>query len=372
MLLHVSESWLRAIDVGQYVGAIFLDLTKAFDCVNHNILLQKLDCYGIRGGAYEWIESFLCNRTQQVSVKDALSSKGLVTIGVPQGSILGPLLFSIYVNDLPNSITLCDVNMYADDTELHYSSSQLERVEQVLQNGLEEVSNWMSVNGFKLNIDKSVCMLIGTRQRVSGGTLCLSLNDSMLKQVTSTKYLGLFIDQYLTWQNHIDYVLKRVRGKIYSINRLKPPPTVRKLLYQVYLLPILEYCDVVWQPTNASQTRRLERFHSKYISLCNDSSISGQSLTERRKFHTILQTYKVLHKLAPDYLHGIFEYAVNVTGRISRNAHRLFVPQLRTNYGKRSLYYRGTILWNALPAALYHASTLFQFRSSYLEQYNCS
>ncbi|XP_065895816.1 uncharacterized protein [Dysidea avara] len=220
--------------------------------------------------------------------------------------------------------------MYADDTELHYSSSQLERVEQVLQNGLEEVSNWMSVNGFKLNIDKSVCMLIGTRQRVSGGTLCLSLNDSMLKQVTSTKYL--------------DYVLKRVRGKIYSINRLKPPPTVRKLLYQVYLLPILEYCDVVWQPTNASQTRRLERFHSKYISLCNDSSISGQSLTERRKFHTILQTYKVLHKLAPDYLHGIFEYAVNVTGRISRNAHCLFVPQLRTNYGKRSLYYRGVAI----------------------------
>ena len=162
VLLHVSESWLRAIDVGQYVGAIFLDLTKAFDCVNHNILLQKLDCYGIRGGAYEWIESFLCNRTQQVSVKDSLSSKGLVTIGVPQGSILGPLLFSIYVNDLPNSITLCDVNMYADDTELHYSSSQLERVEQVLQNGLEEASNWMSVNGFKLNIDKSVCTLIGT------------------------------------------------------------------------------------------------------------------------------------------------------------------------------------------------------------------
>ena len=104
------------------------------------------------------------------------------------------------------------------------------------------------------------------------------------------------------------------------------------------------------------------------------SSCSSEelSLTERRKFHTILQTYKVLHKLAPDYLHGIFEYAVNVTGRISRNAHRLFVPQLRTNYGKRSLYYRGTILWNALPAALYHVSTLFQFRSSYLEQYNCS
>ena len=107
-------------------------------------------------------KEFLCSRTQQVCVNDTLSSKGLITIGVPQGSILGPLLFSIYVNDLPNSISSCDINMYADDTELHYSNSQLERVEEVLQGELVKVSDWLTVNGFKLNIGKSVCMLIGT------------------------------------------------------------------------------------------------------------------------------------------------------------------------------------------------------------------
>jgi len=124
---------------------------------------------------------------------------------------------------------------------------------------------------------------------------------------------------------------------------------------------------VVWQPTNANQTRRLERFHSKYTSLCDDASISSQSLVERRKFHTILQTYKILHQFTPAYLHSIFEYAVDVTGRVSRNLHRLFVPRVRTNYGKRSLYYRGTVLWNALPAALYGKPTITQFRSSYLD-----
>jgi len=137
------------------------------------------------------------------------------------------------VNDLPNSISSCDINMYADDTELHYSNSQLERVEEVLQSDLIRVSDWMIVNGFKSNIAKSVCMLIGTRQRVSRKSLCLSLNNNELKQVTSTKYLGLYIDNHLTWHNHVDYVLKRVREKIYSINRLKPPLAVRKLLYQL-------------------------------------------------------------------------------------------------------------------------------------------
>jgi len=103
--------------------------------------------------------------------------------------------------------------MYADDTELHYTNSQLEQVEEVLQGDLVKVSDWLTVNGFKLNIGKSVCMLIGTQQRVSGKSLCLSLDDSELKQVSSTKYLGLYIDSHLTWQNHVDYVLKRVRGK---------------------------------------------------------------------------------------------------------------------------------------------------------------
>ena len=114
-----------------------------------------------------------------------------------------------------------------------------------------------------------------------------------------------------------------MRGKVYSINRLNPPPTVKKLLYQVFILPIFDYCDVVWAPTVAKQTRRLDRLHSNFSA---DSAIFKYSLTERRKCHTILQLYKILHKIVPAYLHDMFMYSTSVTGREGRNPHRLFVP----------------------------------------------
>ena len=268
---------------------------------------------------------------------------------------------------MPNLISSCDINMYADDTELHYCHSQLQRVEQVLQNEVERVSE---VNRLKLNVTKSVCMLIGSCQRVAGKELCLSLHDSILKQVSSTKYLGVFIDQHLTWRSHIDYVLRIVRGKIYSINRLNPHSTVKTSLYQVYLLLIIDYCDVVWTPTIVNQTRHLEKFHSKFLSSCTtNSSLLKYSLIERRKFHSTMQVYKILHKLAPLYLHDMFAYATSITGCVRRNVHRLFVPQINTVYGRRNLFYHGTVIWNALPAALYNISSFAQFKCNYLRTF---
>ena len=150
--------------------------------------------------------------------------------------------------------------MYANDTELHYCRSQLQRMEQVLQNKVERVSDWMAVNRLKVNVTKSVCMLIGSQQRVAGKDLCLSL------QVLSTKYLGVYIDQYLIC------LKKSKKEDLFYFNHLNPPSKVKKLLYQVYLLPIINYCDTVCTPTNVNQTRSLERLHSKFISSCTDSS----------------------------------------------------------------------------------------------------
>ena len=218
----------------------------------------------------------------------------------------------------------------------------------------------------KLNIVKSLCMLIGSRQRISGKSLNLFLDNSALKQVSVARYLGVYFDRYLTWDSHINYVLQRVRRKLYMINRLRPvAPRVLHLLYQAFVLPIFDYCDTVWSPSNASCIRRLERVHSKFLSSLPPfhSSDLGITLVERRTFYTAVQVFKILHNVSPTYMQGLFSYATDVTGRSGRNPHRLYVPRIRTNYGKRSLRYRGTLIWNCLYAMFYNATSVRQFKS---------
>ena len=179
-------------------------------------------------------------------------------VDVPQGSILGPLLFSIYVNDLPNVVKSSQLNMYADDTQLHCCGRDLSLVQKDFQGDIDHVQVWLQANRLQLNISKSVLMLIGSRQKLQSHKVSISIGGKHLMQVASTKYLGVVIDQHLTWQNHI---LKSVRSKVYGLCCLKPLPTsVLVTLYCGYILPICDYCDTVWSPSTAVPSKSLERF----------------------------------------------------------------------------------------------------------------
>ena len=164
----------------------FLDLAKAFDRVNHDILLTKLRQYGIVGSTYLWFKSYLFNRQQRVSFQGHLSEWGVVSVGVPQGSILGPLLFSIYVNDLPTVVRHSQLNMFADDTELHLSGRDLSSVQQDFQCDLDAIQAWLCVNRLQLNVSKSVVILIGTRQRTNHRNVSVHISGQVLTQVATS------------------------------------------------------------------------------------------------------------------------------------------------------------------------------------------
>ena len=272
--------------------------------MDHSILLSKLPYYGIQDQELKWIRSYLDARTQQVLVNGCLSDPGHLTTGVPQGSILGPLFFVIYTNDMPSVVRYCNVNMYADDTEVHYDDKELPNVEKYLQDDICNIGLWMTSNKLKINLKKSAIMLIGSRQRISNKTITITISNTQIEQVTHFKYLGVMIDKYLTWEEHTNYVLRRVRSKLNTLGRLKPlPHKVLALLYQTYILPIIDYCDIVWTPSSAIKEKQLERLHRKAtsnfttlrkrgFSLCN-------TLADRRTYHMMVAAYKIVHKMAP-------------------------------------------------------------------------
>ena len=166
-LLEATDKWAYNIDRGKVNAVVFLDLKKAFDTVDHGILLSKLKKYGLHGNAYNWFQSYLENRAMVCSINGTLSTSSLLTCGVPQGTILGPLLFLIYINDLPNCLTHCDPSMYADDTHITYADNDVTVIQRRLNEDLNNIYNWLTANKLTLNLTKTEFMLIGSRQRLS-------------------------------------------------------------------------------------------------------------------------------------------------------------------------------------------------------------
>ena len=162
--------------------------------------------------------------------------------------------------------------------------------------------------------------------------------------MSSVRYLGLYIDEHLSWHQHTANVIQRVSSRIHCLNHLRPlPADLLAKLYRVFVLPILDYCDVVWTPSSVQHFKRLERLHSKFNSPPSSTDLSVcVTLTARRRFHAAIQVYRMLHKLSPSYLNDIFHYAVDITSRTGRNLYCLFVPRVRTSLAKHSFYFRGT------------------------------
>jgi hypothetical protein len=212
-LVNITEDWYNEIDKGKMIGLCMLDLKKAFDTVNHTIFLSKLKMYGVGKYCIKWFNSYLSDRTQCTSVDGTLSDLSEIVCGMPQGSIDGPLAFLIYINDLPNCVSHCKVNMYADDTVIYYASNSLDDIKKCINEDLKIINNWLQSNKLSLNTDKTEFMLVGTRQRLNTikdnvDNISININGVSIKKVNECKHLGVIIDDTLTWNHQIDNVRK--------------------------------------------------------------------------------------------------------------------------------------------------------------------
>ena len=281
-----------------------------------------MDHYGIKDAALAWFSSYLSGRVQRVCINKDVSTWNEIPCGVPQGSILGPLMFIIYLNDLPHIEipSCCYMGIYADDVILYTSSSSIAEVQSSLQASLTALRDWTLSNKMSLNATKTHSMLFGTRQRIGNQSLNLLLNGKPILQVQSAKYLGM--DPQLTWREHTIKTISKARSRIHAINRLKPLPGHLLIrLYRAFVMPILEYCDVVWTPPKTL----LDKLDSLHLRSMRQFGLSGASdvvhsrPSIRRRFHMSLQAFKIMHKTCPQYLHDTLVYSEDVTNRSARN-----------------------------------------------------
>ena len=211
-LLDITNEWFINIDNGLISAVLFLDLKKAFDTIDHSILTSKMKLYGVQPKTLSWFSGYLSQRSQRTMVNGVLSDSNIVTCGIPQGSILGPLLFLLYINDLPNSNLVSNVRMYADDTSLTYASSSPDELSHTINNDLKNVHVWLNANRLSLNTTKTKCMFLGTRHKL--GLLPenpdISINGCQIERVITYKCLGVHVDELITWESHINFVSKKV------------------------------------------------------------------------------------------------------------------------------------------------------------------
>ena len=233
-------------DKGGVVGAVFLDLRKAFDTVNHNILLSKLSKFNLSANALTWMESYLNQRKQCTRVCDKRSSFTNCTVGVPQGSILGPILFSIYINDLPQVCPDVCTQMYAD-TVIFTHARNKDDVAANLTTAMSKVSDWLANSCLTLNVSKTTCMYFTKRIHNSVNPDIL-INGEVIKCVTHVKYLGIEIDTNLSFKKQVSKVIKNVKFNLNNFKSIRHQlsPFTAKLFVQTMIFPHLSYCITTW------------------------------------------------------------------------------------------------------------------------------
>ena len=351
---------------------ISLDIRKAFDTVEHDKLIKKLIYYGLGGTVIKWFMNFLTGRFQMTRNGKCKSTFLPIVCGVPQGSVLGPLLFSIYVNDLPNACNLSLPFIFADDTNLLFEDCCRNSLIN-LKIELMTVMKWLDVNKLSLNIGKTLFMILDGVDTFSD--LSVSYGNSVLtiKEVHSLKYLGLMIDHKLSFSDHIAHVRKKVMKRIGAMYKSKNllPVKYRKMFANALMLPQFDYLDIIYNKAGKTKLNELDILYKKVAKIALDVPRSESSIKVykdmkwlplhlRRQLHLASYMYRIINNDCPANFIDRFSY-ISGGSRIGSSCN-LYLNPSRTH---KEFYYLGAKCWNNLSNELRNSSNVKEFSSKY-------
>lgn len=375
-LIELVEEITKCIDKNKFIIGIFIDLQKAFDTIDHSILLDKLEKYGIRGLPHRWIGSYLRDRQQFVQVEQYKSNCKNIKCGVPQGSILGPTLFLLYINDICKISKILKFILFADDTNILCSGHDLEKLLNDVNEEMYKLKNWFNINKLSLNVKKTKLMLFGNRKKDM--PIQITIQNTVIERVEQIVFLGVVIDEKMSWKPHICYLRSKVAKCVGVMKRcsLILNQSALLILYHSFIMSYLNYCIEVWGncyksnllPLIILQKRAIRVVHKvKYNEHTNPLFLNtfNLKLYDLVNYKMAQIMYRASTNTLPVNIQNLFQdrdahHAYNLRG-----SHKLYQTKVRTTLKAMCISVRGVTLWNSLSEEMKTCKNLLLFKSMF-------
>lgn len=370
----VISKWKKEIENNNITVAVFLDLKRAFETIDRNRLLRKLETFGIKNVANDFFRSYLEGRKQFTVYGEETSSARTCPIGVPQGSILGPLLFILYMDDIATVLSLCSVNLFADDTLVWFSHKNLNMAINVLNSELNRLSSWFKVNKLKLNTVKSKTMIISTKC-INENIDMVQLDNNVIEYVDHMKYLGVIIDGNLKFNYFVDHVIKKLGKKIGFFSRVSKRLDIwtKIIVYKSIIAPHFDYCSTILFLCTENDIQRLQKMQNKamrVILYCDKrthirtmlDALQWMSVKQRIYLHSMIFIYKLVNNMLPNYLNEGLILSSEMHNYNNRDKTNFRLPLLKKTCSQNCLYYKGIKFFNELPLEIKKSNSIKTFR----------
>ena len=381
-LSYLHDNILKGFDKGEYTGMVLIDLQKAFDTIDHRILINKLKHIGMSKDATEWIKSYLKNRLTYVDIENQKSSYKNVTCGVPQGSVLGPLLFLIYVNDMPQSVD-CQLILYADDSCLSVTHKDVTYIEQVLNKNLSCLCDWLIDNKLSIHLGKTESILFGTRNKLKKSSILnINYKSEKIVQKQKVKYLGITLDDNLSGKSMVHQVTTKINNKIRFLYRKQKffNKDIRRMIMNAMIQPHYDYACNSWYPLLTQNFKnKLQVSQNRCIRFC--LMLNNRDRIDKTRFEEInwlpvhkrveqcfaTVVYKYLHNGVPQYINDIFSLKNKKYN--TRNSDMLTRPLCKTSSGQKAISFLAPKIWADIPMAVKSKQSLDSFKHEFKKDF---